>query len=276
MGAFEESEVAAVRGLDRRLRRPHRADRQRGRRLPPARRARPSRSAAPSTRSRATARSRCWWCRCATTRTSSSASSSSSTRSATPRSSCSRSSSSTRAVIPFTSVDEELVTSLASQAAVAFENARLIQDIKDLFDSFVKASVTAIESRDPTTSGHSSRVATLTVGIGEKLDALDERPLPRGALHARPAPGDQVREPPARLRQGRRAREGPHQGQEALRRRDAPHPAALLVHQAHAGGGARARQAGADAVEPGRRPTCSRRWTAPTRPSARRSTRSCA
>jgi HD-GYP domain-containing protein (c-di-GMP phosphodiesterase class II) len=81
------------------------------------------------------------------------------------------------AVIPFTSVDEELVTSLASQAAVAFENARLIQDIKDLFDSFVKASVTAIESRDPTTSGHSSRVATLTVGIGEKLDALDNGPF---------------------------------------------------------------------------------------------------
>ena len=42
------------------------------------------------------------------------------------------------AVIPFTSVDEELVTSLASQAAVAFENTRLIQDIKNLFDSFVR------------------------------------------------------------------------------------------------------------------------------------------
>ena len=80
-------------------------------------------------------------------------------------------------VIPFTSVDEELVTSLASQAAVAFENARLIQDIKNLFDSFVKASVFAIESRDPTTSGHSSRVALLTVGIGEKLDALEVGPF---------------------------------------------------------------------------------------------------
>jgi HD-GYP domain-containing protein (c-di-GMP phosphodiesterase class II) len=80
-------------------------------------------------------------------------------------------------VIPFTSVDEELVTSLASQAAVAFENARLIQDIKNLFESFVHASVTAIESRDPTTSGHSDRVATLTVGIGETLDALDQEPF---------------------------------------------------------------------------------------------------
>ena len=81
------------------------------------------------------------------------------------------------AVIPFTSVDEELVSSLASQAAVAFENTRLIQDIRNLFDSFVHASVSAIESRDPTTSGHSERVATLTVALAEKVDALDAPPF---------------------------------------------------------------------------------------------------
>ena len=66
--------------------------------------------------------------------------------------------------------------SLASQAAVAFENTLLIQDIKALFDAFVRASVTAIESRDPTTSGHSGRVAVLTVGIAEKVDALESGP----------------------------------------------------------------------------------------------------
>jgi HD-GYP domain-containing protein (c-di-GMP phosphodiesterase class II) len=81
------------------------------------------------------------------------------------------------AVIPFTSVDEELVTSLASQAAVAFENAKLIQDIKSLLDSFVRASVTAIESRDPTTSGHSDRVATLTVALAEKIDGVEQGPF---------------------------------------------------------------------------------------------------
>jgi len=80
-------------------------------------------------------------------------------------------------VIPFTSVDEELASSLASQAAVAFENTKLIQDIRHLFHSFVKASVTAIESRDPTTSGHSGRVATLTVGLAEALDSLDHGPF---------------------------------------------------------------------------------------------------
>jgi HD-GYP domain-containing protein (c-di-GMP phosphodiesterase class II) len=81
------------------------------------------------------------------------------------------------AVVPFTSVDEELVSSLASQAAVAFENTRLIQDIRNLFDSFVRASVTAIESRDPTTSGHSGRVADLTVSLAEKVDAIDTGPF---------------------------------------------------------------------------------------------------
>jgi HD-GYP domain-containing protein (c-di-GMP phosphodiesterase class II) len=81
------------------------------------------------------------------------------------------------AVIPFTAVDEELVTSLASQAAVAFENTRLIQDIKELFNAFVRASVTAIESRDPTTSGHSGRVAILTVGIAEAMDRLGTGPF---------------------------------------------------------------------------------------------------
>lgn len=80
-------------------------------------------------------------------------------------------------VIPFTSVDVDLVTSLTSQAAVAFENTLLIQDIKNLFKSFVDASVTAIESRDPTTSGHSGRVAVLTVGLAEKVDALESGPL---------------------------------------------------------------------------------------------------
>ena len=80
-------------------------------------------------------------------------------------------------VVPFTPVDEELVTSLASQAAVALVNARLIEDIKSLFNSFVSASVTAIESRDPTTSGHSSRVATLTVGLAERMDALSDGPF---------------------------------------------------------------------------------------------------
>ncbi len=50
---------------------------------------------------------------------------------------------------------EELTTTLASQAGIALENTLLYEDIRRLFEGFVNASVTAIESRDPTTSGHS-------------------------------------------------------------------------------------------------------------------------
>src|SRR5262249_57431086 len=60
--------------------------------------------------------------------------------------------------------------SLASQAAVAVHNSRLFESIHRLFDGFVHASVTAIESRDPTTSGHSLRVANYTVGLATAVD----------------------------------------------------------------------------------------------------------
>ena len=80
-------------------------------------------------------------------------------------------------VIPFTSVDEQLAGSLASQAAVAFQNAALLKNIRDLFEEFVNAAVNAVEKRDPVTSGHSARVAFLTVGLAEKVDAVSAGPL---------------------------------------------------------------------------------------------------
>jgi len=60
--------------------------------------------------------------------------------------------------------------SLASQAAVAYENSRLYHDIENLFDGFVNAAVKAIEQRDPTTSGHSHRVCEMTVALAEAID----------------------------------------------------------------------------------------------------------
>jgi HD-GYP domain-containing protein (c-di-GMP phosphodiesterase class II) len=76
----------------------------------------------------------------------------------------------------FTREDEELLLALSSQAAVAIENAILYEDIQKLFEGFIKASVYAIESRDPTTSGHSERVAILTVGLAERVDRVDTGP----------------------------------------------------------------------------------------------------
>lgn len=76
----------------------------------------------------------------------------------------------TREVVSFAIRQKEIVSSLASQAAVALENSQLYEAIQKLFEGFVKAAVVAIESRDPTTSGHSFRVANLTVALAEAVD----------------------------------------------------------------------------------------------------------
>ncbi|MFZ1613079.1 MAG: response regulator, partial [Holophaga sp.] len=57
----------------------------------------------------------------------------------------------------------------------------LKEDIEKLFEGFVQASVTAIEARDPSTSGHSSRVADLTVGLAEVVNQTPNGPY--GPLH---------------------------------------------------------------------------------------------
>src|SRR5262245_17852536 len=80
-------------------------------------------------------------------------------------------------VIPYPAAARDLAASLASQAAVAVENSRLYQSIQALFEGFVRASVTAIESRDPTTSGHSFRVADFTVALAEAADRATDGPL---------------------------------------------------------------------------------------------------
>jgi HD-GYP domain-containing protein (c-di-GMP phosphodiesterase class II) len=78
-----------------------------------------------------------------------------------------------RWVHPFPERAVRLGLSLASQAAVAYENSRLYQDIENLFDGFVNAAVKAIEQRDPTTSGHSQRVCAMTMALA---DAVDREP----------------------------------------------------------------------------------------------------
>jgi HD-GYP domain-containing protein (c-di-GMP phosphodiesterase class II) len=79
-------------------------------------------------------------------------------------------------VVPFDHDTAEIMRALASQAAVAVENNLLYESIERLFEGFVTAAVTAIEQRDPTTSGHSFRVADLTVELARVIDRSDSGP----------------------------------------------------------------------------------------------------
>lgn len=79
-------------------------------------------------------------------------------------------------VIPFDSRSGELLETLAAQAGIALENALLYEEIRGLFEGFVEASVDAIEARDPTTSGHSRRVAELTLGLAQAVEKTSAGP----------------------------------------------------------------------------------------------------
>lgn len=74
-------------------------------------------------------------------------------------------------VQPFNESDTEYAEIIAQQAGIALENANFQEEIQTLFDGFVNASVYAIEQRDPTTSGHSHRVAHLTVGLAQLVNS---------------------------------------------------------------------------------------------------------
>jgi len=72
-------------------------------------------------------------------------------------------------VSAFSERDAEIAGSIASQAAVAIENHRLYLEIRSLFEGFVNAAISAVESRDPSTAGHSHRVAWLTTDLARAV-----------------------------------------------------------------------------------------------------------
>jgi HD-GYP domain-containing protein (c-di-GMP phosphodiesterase class II) len=82
-----------------------------------------------------------------------------------------------RHVRPFDDECRALALALAGQAGVALENSMLYADIEHLFEGFIKASVQAIEARDPTTAGHSFRVADFTERLAIAVDRTDQPDL---------------------------------------------------------------------------------------------------
>jgi HD-GYP domain-containing protein (c-di-GMP phosphodiesterase class II) len=73
---------------------------------------------------------------------------------------------------PYSEWEQQIVRSLASQAAISIERNQLLESIEDLFAGFVTASVQVIENRDPTTAGHSERVAKLSVRLSEEVNSV--------------------------------------------------------------------------------------------------------
>lgn len=74
-------------------------------------------------------------------------------------------------IIPFSGELLDIVSSLASQAAVALTNAQLISELKALLHAFIKSIATAIDEKSAYTGGHIRRVAELTMLITEDINA---------------------------------------------------------------------------------------------------------
>jgi len=69
--------------------------------------------------------------------------------------------------------DLEVLTGISAQVAISVKNAQLHENIEQLFEGFVTASVQAIEDRDPVTAGHSFRVANYTCNLSEAVSRSD-------------------------------------------------------------------------------------------------------
>jgi len=80
-------------------------------------------------------------------------------------------------IVPFSPSDQRLAESLASQAAVALTNRLLINQLEQLFESFINLINTAIDEKSPYTGGHCQRVPVLTMLLAEAVNDTTEGPL---------------------------------------------------------------------------------------------------
>ncbi|MGZ3579802.1 MAG: HD domain-containing phosphohydrolase [Syntrophales bacterium] len=82
----------------------------------------------------------------------------------------------TTKVISFSTENQKMTESLASQAAVAISNNRLIHDLENLLESFIRTIATAIDEKSPYTGGHVRRVSELTMAIADKINKSMDGP----------------------------------------------------------------------------------------------------
>ncbi|HJS36994.1 MAG TPA: HD domain-containing phosphohydrolase [Burkholderiales bacterium] len=80
-------------------------------------------------------------------------------------------------IVPFSPADQRLAESLASQAAIALTNRMLINQLEQLFESFIAMINTAIDEKSPYTGGHCQRVPALTMMLAEAVNETSDGPL---------------------------------------------------------------------------------------------------
>lgn len=78
-----------------------------------------------------------------------------------------------RSQLEYTAEDLKIFAALASQAAIAIENARLYENLKDAFITSVHTLAETIEKRDPYTGGHTRRVRDYSLAIGRMICLSD-------------------------------------------------------------------------------------------------------
>jgi putative nucleotidyltransferase with HDIG domain len=69
--------------------------------------------------------------------------------------------------------DEELLSIFANNIAIAFQRARLDEEVNSSYGSSMRALVQAIEEKDPYTRGHSERVAAIVELVARQLEIPD-------------------------------------------------------------------------------------------------------
>lgn len=80
-------------------------------------------------------------------------------------------------VVAFSSADQSLAESLASQAAIAITNRNLMTQLEELFESFINLINLAIDEKSHYTGGHCQRVPALTMMLAEAVNATSTGPL---------------------------------------------------------------------------------------------------
>jgi len=78
----------------------------------------------------------------------------------------------------FDNEDLELLIALANHIAVAYENARLYEEVQRSYHEAILALINAIEAKDPYTMGHTQRTSRYALGVAQEL-ALNEKQCQR-------------------------------------------------------------------------------------------------